>query len=182
MNANKADDEMQHLNSETILEKNLEALRRLSAFKNIPIDIISLFALMAERRQYGKGETIFRQGEQISSAFLILSGKVRLVLTHNEKHIDLERITSGNFFGYMSLLAPLEIKLSAIADSHCECLTLDRYNFRKIMVRYPESCIHIVESFISQRMQRMDAHMKRLMSLLPEDEQLKNALGTMTWQ
>ena len=179
MNANKADIDMQHNESESILEQNLEALRRLPAFNNIPIDIISLFALMAERKQYAKDEIIFNYGESVSTAYLIISGRVKLFLPHNNKQVDLEEISSGNFFGYMSLLASLEIKLSAIAAEHCEFLTLDRYNFRKVMVRYPESCIKIVESLILQRMQRMEIHMKKLMSLLPYDDRLMTVARTM---
>ena len=179
MNSNKADINMHHIKSESIMEQNLEALRRLPAFKNIPIDIISLFALMAERKQYGKDEIIFNQGERISTAYLIVSGRVNLFLTHDNKHLDLEEISSGNFFGYMSLLASLEIKLSAIAAEHCEFITLDRYNFRKVMVRYPESCIKIVESLILQRMQRMEIHMKKLMSLLPDNDHLMTVARTM---
>ena len=62
------------------LVENLEALRRLPIFRDIPFEITKLYAYTARRRRYREEETVFRQGQPAREAFLVLSGPVRLFM------------------------------------------------------------------------------------------------------
>jgi len=147
----------------SVIEENLEILRNIPAFHQLDYDILSLFALVANRRKYSKGEIIFSKGDFLSNAFIIIHGEVELFLSPENGKKSLERLGPGNFFGYMALLAEIQFNAGALALSHCELLTLDRDNFRKVMIRHPESCIMIVEKLIQARMKRMDFHMDLLL-------------------
>jgi len=147
----------------SIIEENLDILRAIPAFHQLDYDILSLFALVADRRKYSKDEIIFSRGDFLSNAFIIIHGEVELFIGPENKRNCLERLGPGNFFGYMALLAEIEFNVGALALSHCELLTLDRDNFRKVMIRHPESCIMIVEKLIQARMKRMDFHMDLLL-------------------
>ncbi len=161
--------------SQSILEQNTEILRKLPAFKSLEFEIINLFALMAERLNYTLDEVIFHQGEPLSTAFMILHGDVTLFYRKDEQIVDLEQLHCGDQFGYMALLADVEAKLSARAASDCEILTIDRENFRKVMIRFPESCIHVVEKLIQERMTRMERHMKKLYESLENRSKTSDA-------
>ncbi|SLM31411.1 Cyclic nucleotide-binding domain (CNMP-BD) protein [Desulfamplus magnetovallimortis] len=164
------DPDLQGISSQSILEQNLDILRKFSAFKQLDFEIINLFALMADRRQYSQDELIFSQGEKLSTAFMILSGDVTLFLIQGEQAFDLELLHCGDHFAYMALLADMDAKLSARACCDCELLTIDRENFRKVMIRFPESCIQVVEKLIQERMARMHRHMQKLLSSLSMGE------------
>ncbi len=154
---------METQGQKSVIEQNLDILRGIPAFQQLDYDILSLFALVADRRKYTQGEIIFSRGDLLSTAFIIIQGGVELfVSTLGEKN-SLERLGPGNFFGYMALLAEIQFNVGAAALCDCELLTLDRENFRKVMVRYPESCILIVEKLIQARMKRMDCHMDLLL-------------------
>ena len=148
--------------SQSVLEQNTEILRKIPAFKSLEFQIINLFALMAERLNYTSDEIIFHQGAPLSNAFMILHGDVTLFYRKEDQIVDLEQLHCGDQFGYMALLADVEAKVSARAASDCEILTIDRKNFRKVMIRFPESCIHVVDKLIQERMTRMERHMKKL--------------------
>ena len=155
------------------LVENLEALRRLPIFSEIPFDIIKLYAYTARRREYQTDEFIFRQGQSAHEAFLVLSGNVRLLMEEADgRMLDLQVLDSGGFFGYMSLLAEYAWPLTARATGAADVLILDRQSFRKILIRYPEKGFLIVERLIQMRMARMKAHMTLLMSHIEDKSEL----------
>lgn len=145
------------------LSENLEVLRQLPIFKNIPFEIIKLYAYTAQRRRYREGDYIFRQGEPASRAHVILSGEIRLSGGRDGQQFEMQVLKQMGFFGYMSLLADFEWPLSSQALTDAELLILNRESFRKIMTRYPEQCILIVEKLVQMRIQRMHEHMGMLM-------------------
>lgn len=163
MNLCRADETMEIQGQKSIIEQNLDILRGIPAFHQLDYNILSLFALVADRRKYTRGEIIFSRGDFLSTAFIIIQGEVELFLGTQDEKNSLERLEPGNFFGYMALLAEIQFNVGACALCDCELLTLDRDNFRKVMVRYPESCIIIVEKLIQARMKRMDFHMDLLL-------------------
>lgn len=146
------------------LVENLEALRRLSIFRDIPLEITKLYGYTARRRRYRQEETVFRQGQPAREAFLVLSGSVRLLMDDaHGRRVDLQVLSPGGFFGYMSLLAEYDWPLSARSVEPSELLILDRQSFRKILIRYPEKGFLIVERLVQMRMSRMKAHMNLLL-------------------
>ena len=155
------------------LVENLEALRRLPMFSEIPFEIIKLYAYTARRRRYRKDEFVFRQGQAAHEAFLVLSGKVRLLMAEADgRMIDLQALDPGGLFGYMALLAEYEWPLTAQALSVADVLILDRHIFRKILIRYPEKGFLIVERLVQMRMARMKAHMGLLMRHIEDKSQI----------
>lgn len=147
------------------LVENLEALRRLPIFRDIPFEITKLYAYTARRRRYQEEETVFRQGQPAREAFLVLSGAVRLFMDDaHGRRVDLQALSPGGFFGYMSLLAEYDWPLAARTMEPSELLILDRHSFRKILIRYPEKGFLIVERLVQMRMARMKAHMNLLLT------------------
>lgn len=57
-----------------------------------------------ERRSYKDGETVFREGEQGSSAFVLQSGEVVISRNINGKDEELAVIGTGSIFGEMALI------------------------------------------------------------------------------
>lgn len=152
------------------LAENLRVLRHLQIFKDIPLDIIKLYAYTAKRRRYRSGEFIFRQGEPARQAHVILSGQASLFVERHGRKIDLQVLEKTEFYGYMSLLARFEWPISSQALSEAELLILERESFRKILIRFPENCLLIVEKLVQMRIQRMKEHMRVLTSMLDEDQ------------
>lgn len=166
-------DEAEGTSERSELVENLDALRRLPIFSEIPFDIIKLFAYTARRRMYRKDEFIFRQRQPAHEAFLVLSGTVRLLMEEEGgRVIDLQVLDPGGFFGYMSLLAEYEWPLAARVQSAADVLILDRHSFRKILVRYPEKGFLIVERLVQMRIARMKAHMSLLMQHIGDKSEL----------
>ena len=148
------------------LMENFDHLRRLTIFKDIPFEIVKLFAYTAKRSLYPENRFIFRQGELSSHASLIIGGKVRLLVTKEGKEVEVQCLTSGDFFGFMSLLAGFEWPLSAQSIGDTELLLMNREDFRRILMRFPEQCIILVERLVQMRMKRLNEHMNVMVDKL----------------
>jgi CRP-like cAMP-binding protein len=77
-------------------------------------------------------------------------------------------LDAGDFFGYMSLLAEYEWPLGAEAITDTELLLLDRESFRRILTRFPEQCLRIVERLVQMRIRRMREHLGVLLDTISD--------------
>ena len=145
------------------LAQNMDYLRQLGPFERTPFEILRLYAYIARRRRFRQGDFIFRQNQQADRAHLILSGEVTLSVEKSGRTLPLQVLGPMEFFGYMALLASYDWPLSARATAAGETLSVDRESFRKILIRFPDQCIEVVDSLVSLRMQRMREHMDTLM-------------------
>lgn len=169
MNSFTERDEMAEAPRSELVE-NVEALRSLPMFEGIQFEIIKLHAYTSKRWRLSAGASIFRQGTSAERAHLILSGRVRLSAERDGRAVELQRLGPGDFFGYMSLLAQYEWPLGAEATTDAELLLLDRESFRRILTRYPEQCLRIVERLVQMRIRRMQRHLDVLLDTISESD------------
>ena len=76
----RAGDTMNRQHQESVIEQNLKILRGVPAFSHLDYDILSLFALVADRKKYSRDEIIFAKGDLLATAFIIIQGEVELLL------------------------------------------------------------------------------------------------------
>lgn len=84
-----------------------------------------------ERRAFGQGEIIFRQGSEGASVYLLQSGRVELARDEdNGQHTVLRQLRPGDIFGEMALLRAAPRYATAIASENVvvEILRADRFN------------------------------------------------------
>jgi CRP-like cAMP-binding protein len=150
------------------LAQNMDYLRQLAPFERTPFEILRLYAYIARRRRFRQGDFIFRQNQQADRAHLILSGEVTLAVEKSGRTLPLQVLGPMEFFGYMALLARYDWPLSARATTASETLSVDRESFRKILIRFPDQCIEVVDSLVRLRMQRMREHLDTLMKTIQD--------------
>ena len=104
-------------------------------FGLLPPDDIRRLATESPLRMFGAGETVFRQGDQGQSAFVVGDGRVRVVL--EPAGTELAVLGRGAYFGEMSLLAgePRTASINAIDD--CEVLEITADRFRQFVIENP---------------------------------------------
>jgi len=98
------------------------------------------------------GETIFRQGDEGTTAFLIERGIVELRLGD----LPLEQLQPGAFFGEMALLENLPRSASAIAITDVRLNEFDRPGFLDIVRSDPDFALNVLEVFAA-RLRRTNA-------------------------
>ena len=134
----------------SVLEKTL-LLKSVNLFKNIPGDILSKIAQIAEEVEIGFDEKLFDQGEHGDSLYIIINGKISV--TQNERSITI--LEEGDCIGEMALLDQEPRSAGALAIADSILLKIDQEGFYELMSTNPEIMKQIV-MILTQRVREMN--------------------------
>lgn len=91
------------------------------------VDTLSLFQHEREVLLVESGATVFLQGDEGSSAFVLLSGEVQIEVGGRV----IERLTPGSIFGEMAIISsePRSATARAVSDSRMAVLSDKRFTY-----------------------------------------------------
>ena len=128
---------------------------------------IGLFALMkkrdlrrisklSKRHNYGKGDVIVREGARDGRLFVIVSGGVSVIKDMGRpEEVLLRELGPGTYFGEMALIDDYVRTASVIAKVDTEVLSLDQWNFRDEIQKYPSVAIELLQT-LSRRIRAIE--------------------------
>ena len=134
----------------SILEKTI-ILKSVDLFHNIPGDVLTRIAQIAEELRCEQNHVIFKEGDQGDSMFVIISGKVD-VIQNDHSITQLER---GTCIGEMALLDQEPRSADAITLEESVLLKIDQEGFFQLMASNPEIMKQIVK-ILTRRVRSMN--------------------------
>lgn len=108
-------------------------LRHVDFLQPLSDDDIKVLATRCVRRTYIPNDTIIRQGEEGHELFIMESGEVRILAGGTE----VARLSSGEFFGEMSLLTGEKRRATVVAVSEVRILEVGFGAFNELLTRSP---------------------------------------------
>lgn len=142
----------------------LARLAKVELLRSLPPEEMESVIACVEPVRVGRGETIFRQGEQGNALYLIDDGQVNIVMQNgapNESGI-LAQLGPGQSFGEMALLTGEPRSATAVATQDTLLLRITKEHFDDLMMRLPR-LRRAVEELNSQRlMQNVQAARRTL--------------------
>jgi CRP/FNR family cyclic AMP-dependent transcriptional regulator len=96
-------------------------------------------------RQFAAGDTLFREGEPATEAFLLQDGRVRLLKRVRAVERSLMVLKPGDLFGESALLEVASHNSTAIALTDGAAVVLDKATFRPMLEHYPSVAIRLLE-------------------------------------
>jgi CRP/FNR family cyclic AMP-dependent transcriptional regulator len=84
-------------------DPRLQLLKNVVLFKDLSMRDLAMVSSLMHERQYFAEEVIFDEGEEGQGLFLVLSGRVKIVLPATANNLLLD-MGPGAFFGEVSLL------------------------------------------------------------------------------
>jgi len=129
-------------------EQLTQYLRNTSLFNQVDEASCAKIAEAMEMQIFAKGDTIFHQGEEADSLFIILMGKVSVLLEDPEMGIEQELGELGELdvFGEMSILLNEPRTASIRAAAETACAILGQEAFRRIVVALPQVGLGVSKS------------------------------------
>jgi len=153
------------------LEEISSFLRQLPVFRDTPVDVLKLYAYLAQKEQYTRGDTIIKQGQPSDRMYLIMKGQVSICEERKGRDFFLQDLTEEgfNYFGELALLAEFDWFFSARAVTDVTLLSISRETFIKIHERFPGQYPLAVERIVRLRVDRFVHQIDNLLGHLPED-------------
>jgi len=147
-------------------EFHLSSFSILQGLTARQIDIISTF-LTFER--FRKQEIVFRQGEQGTALYFIVSGSVDISLNITVDGVSekkrLQIISAGTIFGEMALIDRQPRSAEVTARENLTCLKMDLDRFDEMTTRHPSIAIRVltgISATLSERLRSSHALISEL--------------------
>ena len=99
-------------------------------------------------RSFAAGETLFREDDPGSDAFLLQEGRVRLLKHVRNVDRTLIVLKPGDLFGESALLDSAARSSTAVALTDGVALALDRTTFRSLLTNYPPIAVRVMEQLV----------------------------------
>ena len=128
---------------------------------------VPIFSLMKEKdleriakksldHSFERGDVIIKEGDEDKRLFIILAGEVEVIKNLNTKK-EKSFGTYGplSYFGEMALIDDLVRSASVIAKKDTKLLSLDQWNLRQEIERYPLISIELLQT-LSQRIRAIE--------------------------
>jgi CRP-like cAMP-binding protein len=136
--------------------ENVALLKKVSIFAGLPPRDLAGLAARMRPRLAEAGCLIVSHEEPGDALFVIVEGKVKVVLYGDKgKEIILSILHAGDFFGEMSLLDRQPRSANVVALGEANLLSLDREAFQNHLVAHPTTALAVLAE-MSRRLRRAD--------------------------
>ncbi len=137
-------------------------LRRIPLFADWDARELSMLEDRGIRRRWRRGESILTQSEPGNVAFVILAGRVDILLEWPDgREFCLARLGAGDYFGEMALLDPEPRCASVRAAQDTQLLVIRREDLLKHLLDHPQAMLRILTT-LSQRLRNADSQIAGL--------------------
>lgn len=153
----------------------VEYLKKIPLFKHLKDPQLKEIASRCRRSQYRKGDVLFYKTEEGTDLYIVLSGRLKAVLTDDEgDEIVLALFDKGAFFGELSLLDGRGRSATIIADMDSELAVLNKTDFLDLVSKDPRIAIELMITLV-ERLRKADEMIESL-AFLEVGERLAKAL------
>ncbi|MHB9099072.1 MAG: Crp/Fnr family transcriptional regulator [Syntrophales bacterium] len=136
-------------------------LTPMNVLKKIPLfaslseaDLQNLTSLL-RRKQLGRGEHLFQQGDEGTALYIIVQGRIKISLSRRLDNVTLAILGQGEFLGEMALLDDLPRSADAIALEDSQLYVLNRKDFLSFLSNNGHTVYAILNS-LSRRLRKTD--------------------------
>jgi len=138
------------------------ALRSVPLFADFEPAELEQLAALSRTRSMPKGNVIFYEDDPGVSCYVIMSGKVKIVVNADDgrEHI-LGVLYEGDVFGEMSLIDGQPRSASAICADDVQMVTIQRDDFLSLLRSNPDISLKLLVT-LSQRLRAADRNMESL--------------------
>jgi small-conductance mechanosensitive channel/CRP-like cAMP-binding protein len=134
-------------------------------------DELRRLAEVVLRREYTRGEVLFRQGEKGESCFIVAGGAIKGEIVYEEKGKRFTsefRVEPGGIFGEMSLFSGLPRTATGVIEEEAELLEITAENFAQLLGRNPQLA-EVMADLVSSRNQRNAEFLGKIKELTAQD-------------
>jgi HEAT repeat protein len=126
------------------LGKKILLLKEIEIFSGLSAAELAAIAAVTKELDYPEGQTVIRQNDMGETVFLIIEGKVDVIMEQPDgKSVVIDQISPGGAFGEMALIddSPRSATIRTTAPSRF--LILHKQEFKETTMEYPRIALQI---------------------------------------
>ncbi len=138
-------------------------LKSIPFLADLPDDALSELASHAKKNTFPKNSFIITEGDETSSMYILLSGKVRVFSCDAQgKEVTLLIQTPVSYFGELALLSNEQSRSASIItlESTC-CAMIAQSDFKKWLLNHPEVAFTLIQD-LADTVRRLTDKVKQL--------------------
>jgi CRP-like cAMP-binding protein len=121
--------------------------------------------LTKENIHFEKGDVIFNEQDEKEEMYLIDSGEIKIVKTIGDVDVNIAYLSSGDFFGEMTLITGSRRVASAIAFTDCNLHVMDKEAFKSNIANNRDFVNRILVT-LARRLEETDLSFTLLFKLI----------------
>ena len=142
-------------------EETVELLARTPMFRELSQRDLEQLAQVAVPRTYGKGQVVFRQGDEGDTCYVLRSGSVRVTHDHTDgRTITLAELRPGDMFGERAMFDRERRSATVQALEETTALALLAGDMRRMLLAHPHIAVNML-SWLADRLRAANARIAR---------------------
>lgn len=126
------------------IDTDIALLRSVATFDMLSAEALRVLAISAEERRLAEGDTLFRAGEVADCAYVVVSGRIRLVDDRRPDAVrELRAVGPGALLGETALIVQTPRPATAVAAEAAVVMRISRSAFVKMLESYPEAAVKL---------------------------------------
>lgn len=133
----------------------MHVLKKIPLFASLSETDLQNLTSLLRRKQLGKGELLFQQGDEGTALYIIVQGRIKISLSRRMDNVTLAILGQAEFLGEMALLDDLPRSADAIALEDSQLYVLNRKDFLSFLSNNGHTVYAILNS-LSRRLRKTD--------------------------
>ena len=126
-------------------------LKAVPLFASFPEDQLRMLTTMVARRSAGRNTTIMSSGDATDSLYIVLSGRLKVMMSDSEgKEVILSILGPGEFFGEMGLIDDEPRSASVVTIEPCELLSITKRDFKRCLAENFEMAMAVMRGLVKR--------------------------------
>src|SRR6266581_3013733 len=133
-------------------------LRNVPLFSTLPEQQLVLLTSAVSRRSFPRGTTIIAAGDVTESLYVVVSGRLKVMMSDDEgREVILAILGPNEFFGEMGLIDDHPRSASVVAIEACELLTLSKRDFKSCLAENFEMAMTVMRGLVKRVMKDLQS-------------------------
>lgn len=143
---------------------DIPTLKQVPLFSLMDEDALLVLRDLMTPYVYAPGQVILREGERGNAFHVVIQGQVQIIVQDASGHeLIVDEISTGGFFGELSMLTGEPRSVRAKAIDQVTTLVLDRTEFFAFLRQHPQTAIEMLIT-LGHRLHRTDKLLQRTVS------------------
>ncbi len=132
------------------LKDEVDLLRSIPMFADLPANKLKLLVFASDRVRYSANETLFLQGDDADSAYVVISGEADVLVSTGGKPSKVAVLGPNSFVGDMAILCDIPRTATVKANGDVEALRIRKEHVMELINDTPSFALSVLKEIVQR--------------------------------